>query len=420
MVISNIQSKISAISDLSKICSFEVEFQDNSTTTLIHSTPRLLLFKNGKGKIMINGVEYLIEKNTMVSILPWDITTITDVTENLEFYKIVYNFQIINHDLRNICNFRKTQINSIEFLSKNPVKVLNNETFHNMKNCFIDIKNEVGNDSFQEEIKAKLYSDEYLISSVIRILIKFLRLENKCEINEQASYENQIQINQILRYMYSNMSEKLTLDRLSSTFFISKSSLTKYLEENTGFTFSELLNKIRFSKAIDLLMFSEKSLNDIAKNVGYTDSSHFIKIFESTEGIKPSEFKKYYNIKQGSLKQSKAKLLDKVVEYEMKNYTDSDLTIGKVAKKFGISTSEVNKLIYFQFEKNFYEFLDTLRVSKSCELLKKTDLKIIDIAMKVGYNSTRTYQRSFKRIIGLSPNDFRATINYQDSKGNII
>ena len=356
----------------------------------------------------------------MVSILPWDITTITDVTENLEFYKIVYNFQIINHDLRNICNFRKTQINSIEFLSKNPVKVLDNETFHNMKNCFIDIKNEVGNDSFQEEIKAKLYSDEYLISSVIRILIKFLRLENKCEIDEQASYENQIQINQILRYMYSNMSEKLTLDRLSSTFFISKSSLTKYLEENTGFTFSELLNKIRFSKAIDLLMFSEKSLNDIAKNVGYTDSSHFIKIFESTEGIKPSEFKKYYNIKQGSLKQSKAKLLDEVVEYEMKNYTDPDLTIGKVAKKFGISTSEVNKLIYFQFEKNFYEFLDTLRVSKSCELLKKTDLKIIDISMKVGYNSTRTYQRAFRRIIGLSPNDFRATINYQDSKGNII
>lgn len=54
------------------------------------------------------------------------------------------------------------------------------------------------------------------------------------------------------------MSEKLTLDRLASTFFISKSSLTKYLEENIGFTFSELLNRIRFSKAIDLLMFSEK------------------------------------------------------------------------------------------------------------------------------------------------------------------
>ena len=103
-----------------------------------------------------------------------------------------------------------------------------------------------------------------------------------------------------------------------------------------------------------------------------------------------------------------------------RNYTDPDLAIGKVAKKFGISTSEVNKLIYFQFEKNFYEFLDTLRVSKSCELLKKTDLKIIDISMKVGYNSTRTYQRAFRRIIGLSPNDFRATINYQDSKGNII
>lgn len=420
MVISNIQTKISTISDLSKICSFEVEFQDKSTTTLIHSTARLLLIKRGKGKFMINGVEYLIEKNTMISILPWDITTITDVTEDLEFYKIVYNFQIINDDLRNICNFRKNQINSIEFLSKNPIKILDNESYYNMESSFIEIKDEVGNDSYQEEIIKKEYSDEFLISSIIRILIKFLRFENKCKIKTDISFDQQVKINQILRYIYSHMSEKLTLDRLSSTFFISKSTLTKYIDENTGFTFTELLNRIRFSKAIDLLMFSDKSLIEIAKNVGYTDSSHFTKIFESTEGIKPGEFKKYYNIKQMSLKKSEQKLLVDVVNYEINNFNDADLTIGKVAKTFGISTSEVNRLIYFQFEKNFYEYLDELRISKACELLKTSDLKIIDVAMKVGYNSTRTFQRSFGRLTGISPNKFRSSINYQDSEGNII
>ncbi|MFR2716175.1 MAG: helix-turn-helix transcriptional regulator [Anaerococcus obesiensis] len=145
------------------------------------------------------------------------------------------------------------------------------------------------------------------------------------------------------------MSEKLTLDRLASTFFISKSSLTKYLEENIGFTFSELLNRIRFSKAIDLLMFSEKSLNEIAKRVGYTDSSHFTKIFENTEGINPGEFRNYYNIKQVSLKQSEAKLLDSVINYEIKTIL-TDLTIGKVAKNLAFQHL-INRLIYFQFEK---------------------------------------------------------------------
>ena len=81
--------------------------------------------------------------------------------------------------------------------------------------------------------------------------------------------------------------------------------------------------------------------------------------------INPGEFRNYYNIKQVSLKQSEAKLLDSVINYEIKNYTDADLTIGKVAKEFGISTSEVNRLIYFQFEKNFYEYLDFLRISKA-------------------------------------------------------
>ena len=113
-------------------------------------------------------------------------------------------------------------------------------------------------------------------------------------------------------------------------------------------------------------------------------------------------------------------MLVDVVNYEINNFNDANLTIGKVAKTFGISTSEVNRLIYFQFEKNFYEYLDELRISKACELLKTTDLKIIDVAMKVGYNSTRTFQRSFGRLTGISPNKFRSSINYQDSEGNII
>lgn len=420
MLTSDIQKKISTTSDLSKIAYFEVEFQDTPTTALIHSTSRMLLFKKGYGKFLINGIEYPIKPHTMVVILPWDITTITAVDEDLEFYKIVYNFSIINESFRNICNLSHKQVNSIDEVYKHPLKLLDEETYLTMEKSFLEIKDEVGNHSFQEEIASKEFSDIFIIAEILKILIKYLRYKSLYTNEEQSSKKNQDEIIQILRYMYAHLGEKLTLDRLSSIFFTSKSSLAKYIEESVGFTFSELLSEMRFSKAIDLLMYSDMSYNEIAKAVGYTDSSHFTKVFEASEGMTPGEFRSFYDVREGDLNQSKADLLNQVIEYQRNHYQDEDLTVGKVAKEFGISTSDVNRLIYFQFEKSFYENLDFLRVTKSCELLKKTDLKIIDIAIKVGYNSTRTYQRAFHRITGVSPSKFRSTIKYQDSDGNII
>lgn len=417
MLKSDIQKKLSQTSDLSKICYFEVEFLDKATTTLIHSTARILLFKKGKGKFNINGVEYPIEPKTMVLILPWDITTITEVNEDIEFYKIVYNFSIINESFRNIYNFSNKQLKSFEQVYKCPIKILDDTTFENMINDFIIIKDEVGNHSYQEEVETKEFSDIFIISQVLKILIKYLRFDNLCKFNQS---DEKVKIKKILRYMYSHLAEKLTLDRLSSIFFTSKSSLSKYIEENVGFTFSELLSEMRFSKAIDLLMYSDQSLNEIAKNVGYTDSSHLTKVFESSEKMTPGEFRKIYDIREKYIDQQESTLMHKVINYQKENFENEDLTIGKVAKEFGISTSEVNRLIYFQYEKSFYDYLDLLRVTKSCELLKKTDLKIIDVALSIGYNSTRTYQRAFRRITGVSPSKFRATIKYQDTDGSII
>ncbi|MDD7305515.1 MAG: AraC family transcriptional regulator [Peptoniphilaceae bacterium] len=420
MLSSNIQKKISMTSDLSKLCYFEVEFQDKPTTALIHSTARFLLIKKGCGKFLINGVEYPVKPNTMIVILPWDITTITQVDEDFEFYKIVYNFSIINDSFRNICNISHKQINSIDNLYKHPIKLLDEKTYLNMEKSFIEIKDEVGNHSYQEEIAPKEFSDVFIISQLLIILIKFLRYEYIYSKEEHNLVNGQNDANQILKYMYSHLAEKLTLEKLATTFFTSKSSLSKYIEENVGFTFSELLSEMRFSKAIDLLMYSELSYNEIAKSVGYTDSSHFTKVFQASEGMTPGEFRSFYDVKKSDLKSSNIDLLDKVIKYQRDHFQDEDLTVGKIAKEFGLSTSDVNKLIYFQFEKSFYEYLDVLRVSKACELLKKTDLKIIDIGLKVGYNSTRTFQRAFNRITGVSPSKFRSTIKYQDSDGNLI
>lgn len=51
--------------------------------------------------------------------------------------------------------------------------------------------------------------------------------------------------------------------------------------------------------------------------------------------------------------------------------------------------------------------IEKLRIEKSCDLIKNTDMKIADIAEMVGYTSDKSFRRAFKKIIGVSPVEYR-------------
>ncbi len=53
------------------------------------------------------------------------------------------------------------------------------------------------------------------------------------------------------------------------------------------------------------------------------------------------------------------------------------------------------------------EYLVRLRIQKSMEMLRNTDLTITEIALEVGFNDSNYFTRQFRRILGESPRQFR-------------
>ena len=49
------------------------------------------------------------------------------------------------------------------------------------------------------------------------------------------------------------------------------------------------------------------------------------------------------------------------------------------------------------------EYVNLVRIQAACELLKKTNDSMEDVAQTVGFETTSTFNRNFKRIIGSSP-----------------
>ncbi len=61
-------------------------------------------------------------------------------------------------------------------------------------------------------------------------------------------------------------------------------------------------------------------------------------------------------------------------------------------------------------------YLDSVRISRSCKLLYETDLPILDIAMKVGFNSISSYNRNFASQLSTSPSKWRSSVRNISTK----
>ncbi|WP_256758935.1 AraC family transcriptional regulator [Cohnella sp. WQ 127256] len=71
------------------------------------------------------------------------------------------------------------------------------------------------------------------------------------------------------------------------------------------------------------------------------------------------------------------------------------------------SERHLQRLFARYTEQSFVSFLQSLRVQKSCELLRNTPFKISAIAEMVGYKDISSFLAVFKRVAGMTPSEFR-------------
>lgn len=97
----------------------------------------------------------------------------------------------------------------------------------------------------------------------------------------------------------SEYKKPLTLKGMSELYFFNEKYLGQLFRSETGMTFHEYLNKTRIEKARDLIESSDLSILDIAYDCGFGSVSYFNRVFKSSFGITPMEYRR---IKSGETK----------------------------------------------------------------------------------------------------------------------
>jgi len=100
-------------------------------------------------------------------------------------------------------------------------------------------------------------------------------------------------------------------------------------------------------------------------------------------------------------------LVRRAKQYLQEHYGDSELTLESMADALQASPVYVSRLLKQELGMTFVAYLTQLRMKKAVQLLNGTELSIHEIAERVGYDTQHYFSTAFKKVNGVSPNQYR-------------
>lgn len=104
-----------------------------------------------------------------------------------------------------------------------------------------------------------------------------------------------------------------------------------------------------------------------------------------------------------------ANLLQAIFQYCYEHYME-DISLHTMSEELQVNHYAISRIFNQRFHIGFRDYVNYLRIVRACELLKESEKDITDIAFAVGYNSIRTFNRCFRKLMKQTPKDYRQQI----------
>jgi len=102
----------------------------------------------------------------------------------------------------------------------------------------------------------------------------------------------------------------------------------------------------------------------------------------------------------------KTNLSVRAVTYVTEHFKEN-ISLDTAADALGISRFDVSRLFSSSIKINFVKYVNFLRIAYAKELLETTNISVLNIALECGYESLRTFNRTFKSHTGTTPLKYR-------------
>ncbi len=95
-----------------------------------------------------------------------------------------------------------------------------------------------------------------------------------------------------------------------------------------------------------------------------------------------------------------------VINYCTQNY-EKELTLSVLERELHISKYYISHLFAERMRLGFNDYINSLRVSHACRLLRHAEQGVTAVGAAVGFSTTRTFNRAFLKEMGMTPSEYR-------------
>lgn len=156
-------------------------------------------------------------------------------------------------------------------------------------------------ESIDEELKSsETFHFEYASSLLNQLMFTILRINFPPVENHQQNL-----ITKAVAYIHEHYAEEIKISDLADFLYVSPYYLCRKFKETTGQTIIQYLNITRILRAERLLLETRNSITQISKEVGFSNLTHFNRMFKRITGCSPREKKKEYLTLQNTNKDNK-------------------------------------------------------------------------------------------------------------------
>jgi AraC-like DNA-binding protein len=101
------------------------------------------------------------------------------------------------------------------------------------------------------------------------------------------------QIDAVVRRIMSDFAQPLSAAEFAAELGMTESRFSRFFRRATGNTFTDFVNRVRISRACQLLMESDSLITDICYVVGFNNVANFNRRFLDIKGMTPREYRRH-------------------------------------------------------------------------------------------------------------------------------
>ena len=153
------------------------------------------------------------------------------------------------------------------------------------------------------------------------------------------------------------------------------------VSHHIGKEIQDMLNKQGFDRFLEVLSI----LNKLAQSSDYSFLTNSIAQHPPTD--------------------EESERIENIINYILNHYKD-DIKLSTIAEVANYSRTSFCRFFKERTRKTFTQFLNEVRVSQACKMLRNTDLNVSQICFESGFNNISNFNRQFKRITNTTPKKY--------------